>query len=229
MSKELFFQAIQAIVQPSQLIYDRQNAPRPTKPYVTLRVRAIDHPTNAVVHSMDGYGEATMVEQVMFRMDLNFFGKGAMAAASRASSLFRYHTQIQAAHELGLAYSTTTPPTDLSLLLGNQFEERAMIEVNGYAIASGLDLLGLIESVEIEGTLQFGDDEAVYEFIVALPQPPPEPAWGQPILLEDGTPLLDEDGNILLQEDQPVFHGGILLETGFPLLTESGAFLLQEA
>jgi hypothetical protein len=104
-----------------------------------------------------------------------------------------------------------------------------MIEVNGYAIKSGIDLLGLIESVLVEATLTMGDDELIHEFLIAKPQPVPEPEWGQPILLEDGTFLLNENGNFILQEDQYSFSGELLLENDDLLLTEFGATLLQEA
>ncbi len=152
MSKTLFFQAIASVVAPWTLIYASQNAPRPAKPYVTMNVRIIEHPTTAVVSDLAANGEASMTEQVMFRIDLNFYGNGAMGKADSAATLFRYQTRIQAAHELGLAYSTIGVPTDIGTVLGHQQEERALLEVNGYAIKTGVDMLGLIETVEVEAT-----------------------------------------------------------------------------
>ena len=152
MSKELFYQAIASVVQPWKLVFADQNAPRPAKPYVTMKVRRIEHPTTAVVHDLAANGEATMVEQLTLMLELNFYGAGALIKADDTATLFRYQTRIQAAHELGLAYSRVAAPLDLTMPLGNQMEERALLEVNGFAIKTGIDLLGLIETVEVEAT-----------------------------------------------------------------------------
>lgn len=151
MSRQRFFDVLQGVVSPWTLIYAEQNAPRPTKPYATLSVRSIVHPMHAVASRVDEDGHAEMTAQVLYMMDLNFFGPGAMERAHDVRAVLRYHSHIQAAHAQGLAYSTITEPVNLSALLGNQYEERAMFEVNGYALKLGSDDIGRIQRVEVSG------------------------------------------------------------------------------
>lgn len=224
------YQAFSPLASPSGMVFADQNAPRPDKPYVTLKVASVTHPRFPVEYMPDEEGIAKISDHSQWEVELMFFGPGAETDATRVASQLKYPSHVQRIHELGLSISTVGVPTFIPRHYGHQIEEQASLEITGYAIYLGEDDVGLIEEVEVEGTLVEADGDTITEiFNIVLPPPPVPVDPTMSILAENGDILLAEDGSVILREfgtSSPAMS--VTLENGSPLLTEVGDVILQE-
>lgn len=158
---------VDTVTDPSNVtvIFANQNAPRPAKPYGTiLIVSSIRVGQNDEQRSTDNYGEMTLIGQRQMTVSLNIYGDGAMdymetlqQSLSKFSVLQNYFGSAQ------ISILNKSNIQNLTYLLETDFESRAQMDITiGYAI-DYTDDVGLIEHVEVVGTVN--EEEVINDII----------------------------------------------------------------
>jgi hypothetical protein len=150
--------------QPQREDSDGPGAPTPERPFVTLQL-ATQSTIGTDSHTMGGANGETMehcddVERnVMFRM----FGTPENPARDIAKKIrqgFKRRTKLRTLHSYGLAYVRTNTFVDQAAVKGKGWENRAHLNARFRFADEYTDEPGVIEDVEITGTLEPGNSDA---------------------------------------------------------------------
>ncbi len=154
--------AIQAwaagVVTPAPVIWAKQNAPRPARPYVTLSLSAMvplghDHfgDVDGETGARDIQSDVDLTVQVeAFAAERDF--NGAPPLLMSLSMSLEGQAVQDALRVGGVGIVDTLPVQDLSLLRNPDFEGRAIMPVRFRWRNTLLETPGLIETVVLEGT-----------------------------------------------------------------------------
>lgn len=138
------------------VIWQRQNAPRPDKPYIgLLPVRLIgDGDPEVAPPRLSGEDEdeeyvADLRTQTSVYVDLDFFGADALGDAWRLQRLLFGQTAGDAFGE-DVAFLDAEAAVDVSGLRGDRFETRAQLSIRLRVSGIDTEALGIIETVNLE-------------------------------------------------------------------------------
>lgn len=135
-------------------IWDYQNAPKPSIPYISLRLspeRDIGFETR---RRNDGTGILDVISQKETTLSVNVFGTGALEICNMLWQKLQRPTIVDRCFTAKIAFIRSEQPQDLTALLdGRSWEQRANVDLivtYGRAI---IDEPGYITTVEATGTL----------------------------------------------------------------------------
>lgn len=157
---------------------ETQNAPRPGKPYFTLKMLgpAGKQGDDAATNVLDNFGNPTTVwnrgGQRKMTVDFSCYGC-THEQAYDYMALWQASLELETTQEnlrrAGIAVWLNGSVRDLSVLLNSGFEGRAQMEVQ-FGIASNLDEdLGGIQTIYIDGTADTGSEEIPISTEIILP------------------------------------------------------------
>lgn len=133
------------------VIFSDQTAPRPQKPYATIRIGTENSlGLRDELRSVDKLGKAFYIGQRAMAVTLNLFGSNALELMEKAqSSLSKQKVLDRFYQDYGITILDDSKITNLTNFLETISEERAQMEVEiGYNIEFEEDL-GYIEFIEL--------------------------------------------------------------------------------
>lgn len=137
-----------------EFIWAEQDTHRPAKPYGSLKIipgfKKIGA-TDNITHKADGVFSIAGTRE--FTLSLNCYGDKALERANFVASSIEKPTVIEKFNAAGLTVVSVEQVQDLTKLMDNTYETRSQIDVK-FRIAQVVeDNIGIIETVEIENTL----------------------------------------------------------------------------
>lgn len=151
---EDFLQALITDLTGKTVIWAKQNAPKPKKPYITLRLFALR------TEGMDevlvvGSGELLVQGHRAVTLEVEWYGAGAMDGLTALEQSLYRPTVIDRCVAGGVAFFDAQEVQELTGLLDGKFwEERASIDFSLRFTRSTADSPGYIETVTINDTIQ---------------------------------------------------------------------------
>lgn len=132
----------------NKIIFSDQDAPRPEKPYMTVKLQNFVALGHAQLSDVDGNGLGTFIGDREFTVSLQTFGENAFQYLDTAlSSLARPNAQT--ALDAGfLAFVDHLTTNDITDALESGHEERAQMDLLFRIASVSTEDVGLIEKVE---------------------------------------------------------------------------------
>jgi len=142
-----------------------QNAPIPTqRPFATVRVAMLapegwaeQKLTNLVLDI-----EELTSERIRVRATVNYYGSTPTVSSMDEAITFRTFLQGNTALETlmaaGMGFVRTSEARNLTALENDNFEERAQIDIDLYALSERVETLLEIQKVQVDGTVEEADD-----------------------------------------------------------------------
>jgi len=141
----------------SNVVFANQNAPRPSRPYITIFVTTTPLSEHANVGAPDDDGDAVIENETAVMASIQCFGDTAYGVLEGLRGSLEKVTVQQALRAAGLPYiRTLSGVADLTETVGTQFEGRAGMDLEFRAVATVTDNVGVIESVEGTGIHETG-------------------------------------------------------------------------
>lgn len=140
----------------TKCIWDKQNAPKPANPYISLNLSPERDLGNEVRRRNDGYGTLDILGRREATLSVNAFGRGAIDICNSLWLALRRPTIVDRCMGMRIAFIRAEAPQDLTELIdGRSWEERANLDlIVGYSIAT-TDDPGYITTVDVPG--EFAD------------------------------------------------------------------------
>ena len=145
-----------------QVIWERANAPRPPNPYIGLLALSLVPFGTAYISRPDDLGIATITGQSIMSLSINSYIDQEASKINAVNileelrlSLWKESTSAIFRNK-GIGYLTSTNNQNLDQVLGTEFEQRAVLDVNFLIASSITDDVGIIERVE--GVGEFYDN-----------------------------------------------------------------------
>lgn len=136
------------------VIWERANSPRPERPYIGLLVLALVPVGTACVSPPDNTGIATIIGQSVMSLSINSY-LGMKASELNAINILeelRLSLWKESVKELfknkGIGYLTVTNNQNIEKIIGTEFEERGVLDINFLICSSISDDVGIIERAE---------------------------------------------------------------------------------
>ncbi len=166
--------AVLALVTPlagCACIFADQNAPRPVKPYITLRTLSSVGPENEHYFAVDNDGNQPVQSHRDFTIEVQAFGDGWNTLLGNLRQKLRWQTTGDTAYRAGIAIFDRGAITDIGALLDAAFwEPRGMFEIGVRALQASVDQVGIIETVNVTGTLT-GSSTPILQATVTITTP----------------------------------------------------------
>ena len=133
------------------LVFAKQNANRPAKPYATIAHRPLASAQFSENFEPDADGFRTVRGNRLWAISLDFYGKNALAEAEMVVTKLGVESYAGLAANFLFGVGTVAPIRDLTALLNEstQYEERAQVEFNLRWISLFTEEVMGIEEVEI--------------------------------------------------------------------------------
>lgn len=134
-------------------IWADQNAPRPAKPYLALRVMSRKSDQNDEYGPVASDGTQFVVSNTSLTLEIQAYGDGAVGILDSLATKLGFQSTIITCIVLGVAIRNRGPITNITQLLDkSMFEDRASMEiVIGYRDGA-TDTVGIIDAVNGTGT-----------------------------------------------------------------------------
>jgi len=130
------------------VIEANQNAPRPELPYITLLVTSVTVEEHANISSPNSDGDASIENEAAVMCSLQCFADDAFSILSGLKLSLEKVTVKQNLRAVGLPYiRTLSEVSDISEVVGTNFETRASLDLEFRTTLSVIDNIGVIESV----------------------------------------------------------------------------------
>jgi hypothetical protein len=136
------------------VIWERANAPRPPNPYIGLLVLALVPFGLAHTGRPNGSGIATIVGQSVLSLSINSYIDRQASSLVAVNDLEELRLSLwkESTSDIfrnkGIGYLASTNSQNLDQVLGTEFEQRAVLDVNFLIASSITDDVGIIERVE---------------------------------------------------------------------------------
>jgi hypothetical protein len=132
-----------------------QDGNLPGRPFVTAKVIAEVREGHPEVWPLQDDGTVTIVQGALFTISVQVFGNEAFELAHGIQNALNKITVQDFLRSRGMAYvQVLTGPEDLATVVGTGFEGRAHLDVQMRAAISIIDDVGIIERVELTGTIE---------------------------------------------------------------------------
>ncbi len=136
------------------VIWERANSPRQIRPYIGLLVLALVPTGTAYISPPNDSGIATIVGQSVMSLSINsYMGMDASKLNGiNILELLRLSLWKESVKTLfrdkGMGYLASSNNQNIEQILGTEFEERGVLDINFLICSSITDDVGLIERVE---------------------------------------------------------------------------------
>jgi len=138
----------------TQVVYADQNAPRPPRPFVTLRLTPLGTVGQSYIGEPDSDGVATILHDLELSCSVQAFGPCAMQITSTPLGSLERATVNDRFRSAGLAFIRDTAGIlDVTALTGTEFEPRAQFDIEFRTTGQILDDIGFIETVIASGEI----------------------------------------------------------------------------
>lgn len=137
-----------------RVIQRDQDGRLPDRPFVAAKVIAEVREGEPQVGELQDDGFVRIQQGALFTVSIHAFGPGAYGLAHEVVNSLNKITIQDLLRSRGMAYvRVLTGPTDLATVVGTGFEGRAHLDVQMRANVVILDDVGIIERVELTGTV----------------------------------------------------------------------------
>ena len=151
------------------VIWERANAPRPTRPYIGLLVLALVPTGLAYISPPNNAGQASIVGQSIMSLSINSY-LGMDASKLNAInileelrlSLWKFSVK-EIFRDKGIGYLLSTNNQNVEQILGTEFEERGVLDMSFLICSSITDDVGVIERAEGVGEYYDYTGQLTYE------------------------------------------------------------------
>lgn len=139
----------------SRIVYGRQNAPRPARPYITIIVNTVNDSENSSVGDPDDEGIAEIVSDRRVNASISAYGSGSINIINNLRlSLEKVRVQ-ESLRGAKLSFIRVAGGfDDTSEVVGSEMEERGQMDVEFRCAGIVEDNLGLIEQVDVVGIFE---------------------------------------------------------------------------
>ncbi len=135
---------------PIPLVFSYQNAPRPLKPYGTIRVDTIGIPQHELYLEVEENGIQVFGGWRKATIELQIYGRNSGPLARRFALSLQSNSSLEFAQQRNVAVSTRLFLGEVPELLNlSQYEERGIYQFELLYSDQMEDYVGLIEQVEI--------------------------------------------------------------------------------
>lgn len=136
-------------------IWDKQNAPKPANPYISLNLSPERDLGNEVRRRSDGSGTLDLLGRREATLSVNAFGRGSIDICNSLWLSLRRPTIVDRCMGVRIAFVRAEAPQDLTELIdGRSWEERANLDlIVSYGI-SATDNPGYITTVTVPGEFE---------------------------------------------------------------------------
>lgn len=161
--------ALYTILQPllgEVTIWSDQNAPRPAKPYVALKLTNARSMNYDFYDDPDGLGNQKILGDREFTLSIQRFGDDSVQILQNFMDKLRKTTVLETLYSAKIALiDTSLPVTDISALLDKtQIEQRASVDLRFRFKQYTDDVIEVIETFEIAAD----DDSTAPSYIVTV-------------------------------------------------------------
>ena len=136
------------------VIWERANSPRPARPYIGLLVLALVPVGTAYVSPPNNAGIATIIGQSVMSLSINTFISMKASELNAINilenlrlSLWKESTKT-ILRDKGIGYLLSSNNQNIEQIIGTEFEERGVLDINFLICSSITDDVGIIERVE---------------------------------------------------------------------------------
>jgi hypothetical protein len=161
----------------SGIIWLDQNAPRPGKPYLGMRLQSfVRIGQDAVSATADDQGRVTVYGNREFTLHLEWYGPGPMQKLEDLASSLELPSVTSYMFQNDVAFVDRLGQDDISELLDSEYESRGfqdlLMRVANIQLdpATGTVGEGYIETVNVGRTVKVGDDTVVDD-VITIPEP----------------------------------------------------------
>lgn len=151
--KDLLYSAIELEQGTRVTIWERQDGPRPGKPYISLfppRLVPITEPDVGVLPDEDEFEAEQRTQHDIF-LDISFWGAGSYdGAVALARHGLRKAAVVAELEEGGVVFIDAEPVLDLTALKGQTWEPRAMFTARFRAAFADSENIAIIETVHFQ-------------------------------------------------------------------------------
>lgn len=131
-----------------------QNAPQPSTPYISYKIISVESQNLAEASQVNANGIKTYTQRYDVEVNLNCYGDGAFNILHNLCSRLELQSVRDVLYCNGLNFGYFLNPTsDITELVQKNFEQRATCDLLFTATGEATDNVGLIETIEIEGTV----------------------------------------------------------------------------
>jgi hypothetical protein len=167
--------AIRALILPlagCPCIFADQDAPRPPHPYIALRTLSAIGPENEHYLQVDANGGQAVKSHLDMTIEIQAFGPGWLTLLGDLRQKLKWETTSDACYRAGLAIFDRGAVQDIGSLLDAAFwEPRGCLEIGVRTLQETIDQVGLIETVNVTGTLS-GSSTPVLDASLSVVAPP---------------------------------------------------------
>lgn len=162
----LYTWAVANIPAMTPVLYYNQDAPRPSKPYITLFLRDFIQIGWDYVPKPDALGDAEIIGNREFTLQIESYGTNSMQVLENLRSALQNPNVLDTLRANNIVFVNQFPINDTTILLDTQYEERATMDVL-FRIANTIEPnIGLIEIVEVEEILSNGESIVYDETLI---------------------------------------------------------------
>lgn len=152
---EDFLQQLISDITGKKVIWEHQDAPRPHKPYITLRLFSLRSQGHAEILDTETPGEIEVRSQKEDTLSIQWIGPGAMDGLSQLEQSFYKETIADRCAYSGIViFDVETIMNITGLMDGVKWEERANMDAHVRFSQSVTDDPGYIETVIITDTTE---------------------------------------------------------------------------
>lgn len=159
----------------SRIIWENQKAQRPQKPYISLlfsTITKIGHDWHSAP-ATDGSNTIRGDREII--LQISHYGTGSLQVINDLEDSLERNLYLDILRENGIAYAETVNNSDISLLLDEIIEERAILEVlirTNSTVITDIDEIGVIETVNVPNAKYYDSGENLKrDNSFTIPQP----------------------------------------------------------
>lgn len=143
------------------VVFADQSAPRPAKPYISLKVTGL----NSIGHDYEGLpdatGDASFRGNREFQVYAQTIGSNAIQYAEALHSSLEMRASRDQLATAGIVFVENLGINDITELLETEWEERAQIDFRFRIASVDTENVGLIEHVEVTQTINDVDGSTI--------------------------------------------------------------------
>lgn len=144
----------------NEVILANQNGPRPERPYITFLITSDNQTEHADESEVNDDGEITITNDKTVIVSTQCFGENSKSIMDGLRNSLNKVSVKDGLRGSGLPYiRTLNGVTDLSQVVGSEFEERAGMDLEFRTTAEVIDEVGFIECVDGTATYETGNQE----------------------------------------------------------------------
>ena len=140
------------ILTDSTVVFSDQNAPRPNKSYISMKILSIiDIGQRDARLPADVNGDSEFVGNKEFTLSMQCHGTDALNILSTLKDSLNAPTELQTLRDNGVVFVDQLLFTDITALLETIWEERGQLDLLFRTVSTSTHNVGIIERVNIDG------------------------------------------------------------------------------